>query len=356
MKPQEFDRCFPAIEAAVKAFLSQWGPYANEGGRLRLPTLFNALVEPAWRAYVNTLLPRLSPSVKLIRSVRLICLPGKSGFSNLEQIVKDHVRHAIADRNLSDEQTCVFVATANTIMAALRMCAEKQPKRISFGYDSRRKAGGREFCAFCGVQTELFAAVNSLNKGEVRSMVGLSKEYCSTHKKRNQDGKQNPAYLKAFRDRDRFNEVLRKLDAHNRFEVYLKRKKSGPLSSNFYSLVMAQIDREEDCLPDSTLVPGSPDPDFEPWEYVDVAQMRNTAREIVDLGITDRDMEIIGLLHGGGSMPEIARRLNITQQSLRSTISSRRFRRIPARFRYDKSVRPFATMCGHSDGFMAPPN
>jgi len=102
----------------------------------------------------------------------------------------------LADRKLSDEQTDLFVATANTIMAALQMCAEKQPERVSLGYYSRRKAGGREFCAFCGLQTELSAAVNLLNKGAIRSMVGLSKEYCSTHKKRNQDGKQNPAYLK----------------------------------------------------------------------------------------------------------------------------------------------------------------
>jgi hypothetical protein len=335
-----FDGCRPEVARAIGRVYRDWAPYSNKGGRYRLAALFNEHVAPAWLRYLQSI-PGNSRAGKLLNSIHLICPRGPRGFRTLENVFVTLCRFTVGDPSVTDSMRVELNATQNSVISLLQSCQAKHPLSHGFGDVTRRKFACHEFCKFCGENTELFAAW-SLPQNRRNAMSGLSGEFCKKHKKI-KDGRQNPAYQRAYRNHERFSSVLRSLNAQYQRQTYQRRKTSGPIPSNFYSLVAADLDPSKlefspICFPDGYIVE---DPDFEEWEYMDVSQIRNAARRIVDAGITEAWMKVIVLLHANrdSNQSEIAEKLGMSRQQLWGIVNSKKFQAIPKAFRFDKRRR-----------------
>lgn len=329
-----FKGCSPAIQDAIREVIEKWKPYSNHGGKFRLALLFNSIVEPAWSLYKEAL-PANSIAESFCQSLLMTCPRGRKGFIYLERAIWSLCRSLEGELGISHEQWKTLIATLESLRALSMVCSGKTPIRTRYGDVTRRKSGCQEFCKFCGQPSELYDAYK-INQITQASMAGLSGVFCANHKK-NIGGKPNRQYLLAHRNHRRFEEVQRKLNEQTRYSISQSRKLNGPIASDFYSLVMAEIDPS----PDDQLVEQEPgmvfvNPTMEKWEYWNIRYIRNAARHIVDAGITDKGMGIIALLLSGVSRTEVAKELGITRQSLWNKLHSKRFQSIPRAYRFDK--------------------
>jgi len=332
---EAWDGCFPAVADAVKAVHKCLDRKPKGRKKTQLATLFTQMMAPAWVTYAETI-PAHSISGKVCRSLWLKCPTGTNGFARLDNLVKSIARIVVKDHTVTDDQRNICLATIDTLRDLLQFCDVRAQTKYKYIDPTKRQDGLQELCRFCDKHTELVAARISLKNAQYMNLQ-LSGQFCAIHKRRLQGGEQNPAYRRELRRHARFKEVLKRLQAHNQLGMYLERKKCGPVVSDFYSLLMAEIDPVDDVLPFDLAEPlFCHDPDLASWEYADISLLRKTAREIVELGITENWMKIIAFKHAGLSDSEVARQLGITRQALWSTINSKGFGLIPKRFRFDK--------------------
>jgi hypothetical protein len=330
-KSVDWEGCFPAVERAATAVQVGWEKNPKSGEKRQLAAVFTKRMQPAWRSYVRTL-PKASALGSVCRSLRMVCPPGPHGFKRLDELVKLLVRIADADGAISKPQCAIFIATIDRLRDLLQLFDVRAQTRGRYGDDFHCRDGFEEWCRFCGKHTELHEA---LSKGK-RPYPRLSGLFCEAHKRRLQNGEQNPAYRQAVRSEARFEEVLKGLHRQAQLGSYLNRKKHGPVESDFYSQLMADIDPDEGAFTVDLAVPMVWKTSLlASWEILDISQLRNTAREIVDYGITEKRMQIIALRRSGLGDSEVALRLKMSPQALASAIDSIAFRQIPKRFRSD---------------------
>jgi hypothetical protein len=332
--------CFPAIEHAVKAVQRAWDPYCKTGGEFRLANLFNDLVEPAWRSYVETIPPSTFAG-KVSRNMRMHAPHGSAGFRTLEGALRTQARLVLNDSGFAADGKVVYCATIDTLINLILACDAKPPKKRNILDGIRRRRTGDEFCKFCGEHTELHAAT-SPDAGAWIPLAGLSDEFCARHKKGyevsgDSQKKQNADYFNAKRTYGRFLTVLSNLNRQSRLYKGTSGSSARGSTDRFYALVIGSLEARIKTNPPPTLHfrCDCGDPNCSEWDYVDMGLLRNCARQIVDAGIKDRWMQIIAFKHDGITDAELARGLGLTMHELKSTLMAKRFRQIPKEFRFD---------------------
>ncbi|VVE43775.1 LuxR family transcriptional regulator [Pandoraea soli] len=123
------------------------------------------------------------------------------------------------------------------------------------------------------------------------------------------DGTQNPAYRRAMRSADRFDQELLRL-----------RKQSAKPEK----LRAASGDRAVDRYIQGHVAQKSLQPD-------DKAELRNQARQMADKRLTDRKKAIIMMIAAGQNQSQVAKALGISRQAV-----SKALKATPKDFRLDK--------------------
>lgn len=304
-----WEGCDPNISKAIKRFQEHWRPYSIASRRYHIRRLIKEIIDPAVASYMKTLPARYSGFVAgagtgmaFSEIIRLV------GFDSMVQLQRQLLRQFIKTEDKQDSRDQRFVATIETLAGLVWDCASKRPKKSTVkagvNLNAQRKHG---FCELCGELTEFTsfmatAADDQVNDVELqdRKKLELSHQYCAEHKPILSDGSRNPAYRQAKRSLKQFNLELDRLSRQCVKRTTPQAASGDPLVDRyFHQYILAQ-----------TLQPA------------DKGELRNQARLIVDMKLSDRKKQILILQRDGLNQSEIARKLGVERQTVSKALKS----------------------------------
>jgi len=150
---------------------------------------------------------------------------------------------------------------------------------------------------------------------DVNMKASLSARYCSRHRPKKNDGTWNSNYLRAKRNKAKFEREIFKIKHHTSNVPDISIAKDKGIGDPFLWNLAHQLDI---VLPENE-------------------RIRNLARQLVDAKISIRKRQIIMLLAAGETQSAIARRLGVSRQAISKAIASNTFQRISVMYRLDAS-------------------
>lgn len=294
------DNCSPTVAEALQKFQERWRPYSTASRRYPIMGLIQEVIDPAVATYMATLPTRYSSFV--------VGAGTGTNFSEVIQLVgldamvllqRELLRQFIKTVNRQDSRDQQFIGTIESLANLAWSCACKRPKKATLrGLNGTRS---KIFCRFCGKPAGLkaFADDDSQVRGNDDTL-RLSTKYCADHQPQLPNGTSNPIYRRAKRSVAQFDMELGRLNRQcaNRGTPQAA---SGNLLVDryFHQYMLAQ-----------TVQPA------------DKAELRNQARLIVDLKLSDRKKQILILQRDGLNQSEIARKLGIERQAVSKALKS----------------------------------
>ncbi len=302
--------CAPEIAEAIEEFQLRWHPYSQRSKHYSIIRLIGELIDPAVEAYLNTVpagytdfVPGAGTGVGFSAITRTV------GLKAMARVQRQLLRQFIAtvdEQTPSDQR---FIATIESLIGLVWLCALKQPKKApsnSRFNKNRLRRSPNGFCQFCGNRTELAEFLNSSNPfieddPNETSPVLLSHLYCSKHRPQFQNKDWNPDYKKAKRSLEHFEIELKRLSIQAANRGRLIYQSDDPLIDSYiyHYVIQHQL-----------------------WPE-DEAKLRHHARHMSDLKITDQKKKMIILRRQGHSQAEIAKLIGLTsRQAVSKALSS----------------------------------
>ncbi|MDP9664382.1 UNVERIFIED_ORG: DNA-binding CsgD family transcriptional regulator [Pseudomonas cremoricolorata] len=300
-----WEGCDASVTEALHRFLDRWEPYSTASKRYSIVRLVEELIDPAVAAYAKTLpssyqghIPGAGTNVAFSAIMQLV------GIASMVRLQRQLLRAFILTHDKQSGVDRCFIATLETLIELVMACKRKQPSNKDMGGLNGQRLKG--FCRFCGALAELALFAEGEGQRDIDENVRLSNLYCIAHRPKSPDGSWNPAYRQAMRSVRQFDLELARLSRQCAI-------RTEPLAKSGDELVDAYIFR---YMLGQTL------------QLADEAELRNLARLMVDMKLTDRKKQILALQKFGLNQSEIARRLEIERQAV-----SKALRSIPDCFR-----------------------
>lgn len=230
------------------------------------------------------------------------------GFPAMIRLQRQLLRAFVLTHDQQSKKDRCFIATLETLIELVMACKRKKPSSEDVGGLNNQRLKG--FCRFCGSQAELASFATGEGQRDPDEHLRLSNLYCTTHRPKTHDGSWNPAYRQAKRAVAQFDLELARLSRQCAIRAEPKAKSGDELVDAYIFRYMLS----------RTL------------HLADEAELRNLARLMVDVKLTDRRKQILVLQKFGFNQSEIARRLEIERQAV-----SKALRSIPDCFRLSKA-------------------
>ena len=328
---QVYDGCNTRVAAAIGRFSKRWGRYSIRSRRYPIYVLLADTVDGAWRDYVASLPVDYLGKV-LCEGQLISIIAERNGFSFFDDLFpcivnsiesdrkhaawmksRDGVYPSVGHFNLQVHHE--FKATVSTLRELASKCGGKEPKKIRVGRLNTRRL--RPYCEFCGEPTEMGKVLHggAWPTQDVNMKASLSARYCSRHRPKNHDGPWNSNYLRAKRNKAKFEREIFKIKHHTSNVPDISIAKDKGIGDPFLWNLAHQLDI---VLPENE-------------------RIRNLARQLVDAKISIRKRQIIMLLAAGETQSAIARRLGVSRQAISKAIASNTFQRISVMYRLDAS-------------------
>ena len=304
-----WDGCAPIVSQAIKEFRERWKPYSASSRQYPVAGLIKELIDPAVSAYMTTLpqrylghVPGAGTGVNLSGIIRLV------GLDAMIRVQRELLRRFIKTENKWTARDQRFIATLESLIELVWDCACKRPARskipgehllplLPFGNAQRRQG----FCRFCGALTELASFIKHGNwpQGD-QEKLRLSHRYCAEHRPMLSDGTQNPAYRRAMRSAEHFDQELLRLSKQSAKPEKLRAASGDRAVDRYIQGHVAQ----------KTL------------QFIDTAELRNQARKMADKRLTDRKKAIIMMIATGQNQSQVARALGISRQAVSKALAA----------------------------------
>ncbi len=304
-----WEGCDPDISEAIEHFQERWRPYSTASRRYPIVRLIREVIDPAVATYMNALPARYSSFVSGVgagmnfsETIRLV------GFDTMVRLQRQLLRHFIKTVDRQDSRDQRFVATVESLTSLVWDCACKRPKKSTtttgVNLNAQRKHG---FCELCGELTEFADFMATVADKQVNDIelqdhkkLELSHQYCAKHRPILANDSRNPAYRQAKRSLAQFNLELNRLNRQCAKRATPQAASGDPLVDRyFYHLMLSQT-----------------------VQSADKGELRNQARLMVDLKLSDRKKQILILQWDGLNQSEIARRLGIERQAVSKALKS----------------------------------
>lgn len=277
--------------------------------RYPITRLVEELIDPAVAAYAKEIparyqrhIPGVGTDVAFSAIMKLV------GFPAMIRLQRQLLRAFVLTHDQQSKKDRCFIATLETVIELVMACKRKKPSSEDVGGLNNQRLKG--FCRFCGTQAELASFATGEGQRDPDEYLRLSNLYCTTHRPKTHDGSWNPAYRQAKRAVAQFDLELARLSRQCAIRAEPKAKSGDELVDAYIFRYMLS----------QTL------------HLADEAELRNLARLMVDVNLTDRRKQILVLQKFGFNQSEIARRLEIERQAV-----SKALRSIPDCFRLSKA-------------------
>ncbi|AZE80427.1 hypothetical protein C4J99_4672 [Pseudomonas synxantha] len=277
--------------------------------RYPITRLVEELIDPAVAAYAKEIparyqghIPGVGTDVAFSAIMKLV------GFPAMIRLQRQLLRAFVLTHDQQSKKDRCFIATLETLIELVMACKRKKPSSEDVGGLNNQRLKG--FCRFCGTQAELASFATGEGQRDPDEYLRLSNLYCTTHRPKTHDGSWNPAYRQAKRAVAQFDLELARLSRQCAIRAEPKAKSGDELVDAYIFRYMLS----------QTL------------HLADEAELRNLARLMVDVKLTDRRKQILVLQKIGFNQSEIARRLEIERQAV-----SKALRSIPDCFRLSKA-------------------
>ncbi|MDU9026138.1 LuxR family transcriptional regulator [Pseudomonas corrugata] len=304
-----WEGCDATVSEAIKQFGDRWSAYSTASKRYPIARLVEELIDPAVAAYTEGIptryqghIPGAGTGVAFSAIMKLI------GFPVIIRLQRQLLRAFVLTHDQQSEKDRCFIATLETLIELVMACKSKKPSSEDVGGLNNQRLKG--FCRFCGSQAELASFATGEGQRDPDEHLRLSNLYCTTHRPKTHDGSWNPAYRQAKRAVAQFDLELARLSRQCAIRAEPKAKSGDELVDAYIFRYMLS----------RTL------------HLADEAELRNLARLMVDVKLTDRRKQILVLQKFGFNQSEIARRLEIERQAV-----SKALRSIPDCFRLSKA-------------------
>jgi hypothetical protein len=332
------DNCAAEVASAIERLHDRWGPYSIESTACSLYSLFGEVIIPAITAYLSALPPNhlyrwILPNLSFAKLVRL------GGFSLVGEVVHACLlRYISLARLLRPERyDSQFEETLEALREVARACAAKVPKTtqsdkrranveycrirgvdtdgVSRPKNAKKSSAGSsgfhaEYCEFCGALTEVATRNKGLTERSCKNnKARLSGKYCINHRAKLDDDLWNNQHQSAQRTKSEFETEVTRLSWQ---AVSMSKPNSGtgdPYLDLFYFNAIGHL----------AVFPS------------DSALIRNEARRIVDLNISDKRKRIIAMRTAGYSLAEIA--IEVGANSRQAVAKSLAL--TPSKYRFD---------------------
>ena len=304
-----WEGCDLGISKAIERFQDRWRPYSTASRRYPIVRLIQEVIDPAVVTYMKTLPARYSgfitgvgAGIGFSETIQLV------GFDTMVRLQRQLLRHFIKTVDTQDSRDQRFVATIESLNGLVLDCACKRPKKSTsttgVNLNEQRKHG---FCELCGELTEFAAFMATVADEQVndvelqeRKKLELSHQYCPRHRPILANGRRNPAYRQAKRSVAQFNLELDRLNHQCAKRATPQAASGDPLVDRYF----------HHYLLTQTLQPA------------DKAELRNLARQMVEMKLSDRKKQILILRWDGLNQSEIARKLSIERQAVWKALKS----------------------------------
>lgn len=311
-----WEGCDPAVSEAIGQFQDRWQPYSKHAKRYPIVRLIEELIDPAVAAYSATLpsrylghIPGAGTGVAFSEIIRLI------GLDAMVRLQRQLLRAFVLTEDQQSPRDQRFVATLESLIELVWACNRKRPAKRQVRNTRLNGQRLQGFCRFCGELAELasFAGGNDAPKADdADEKLRLSNLYCVAHRPKLPSNVWNPAYRQAKRSVAQFDLELARLSRQCAMRATPQAKSDDELIDGYiFHYILGQ-----------TLQPA------------DEAELRNRARLMVDLKLSDRKKQILMLQRSGFNQSEIARRLGIERQAVSKAVGS-----IPEIFRLNRPMR-----------------
>ncbi|QPL36711.1 helix-turn-helix domain-containing protein [Thalassospira sp. B30-1] len=304
-----WEGCDAGISKAIEHFQDRWCSYSTASRRYPIRRLIQEVIDPAVATYMKTLPARYAGFVSGVgagmdfsETIRLV------GFDTMVRLQRQLLRHFIKTEDRQDSRDQRFVATIESLTGLVWDCACKRPKKSTtttgVNLNAQRKHG---FCELCGELTEFADFMATVADKQVNDIelqdhkkLELSHQYCAKHRPILANDSRNPAYRQAKRSLAQFNLELDRLNRQCAKRATPQAASGDPLVDRyFYHLMLSQT-----------------------VQSADKGELRNQARLMVDLKLSDRKKQILILQRDGLNQSEIARRLGIERQAVSKALKS----------------------------------
>ncbi|WP_448649092.1 LuxR family transcriptional regulator [Pseudomonas corrugata] len=304
-----WEGCDATVSEAIKQFGDRWSAYSTASKRYSITRLVEELIDPAVTAYAKETparyqghIPGAGTGVAFSAIMKLV------GFPAMIRLQRQLLRAFVLTHDQQSKKDRCFIATLETLIELVMACKRKKPSSEDVGGLNNQRLKG--FCRFCGSQAELASFATGEGQRDPDEHLRLSNLYCTTHRPKTHDGSWNPAYRQAKRAVAQFDLELARLSRQCAIRAEPKAKSGDELVDAYIFRYMLS----------RTL------------HLADEAELRNLARLMVDVKLTDRRKQILVLQKFGFNQSEIARRLEIERQAV-----SKALRSIPDCFRLSKA-------------------
>ncbi|WP_124401826.1 LuxR family transcriptional regulator [Pseudomonas synxantha] len=304
-----WEGCDATVSEAIEQFGDRWRAYSMASKRYPITRLVEELIDPAVAAYAKEIparyqghIPGVGTDVAFSAIMKLV------GFPAMIRLQRQLLRAFVLTHDQQSKKDRCFIATLETLIELVMACKRKKPSSEDVGGLNNQRLKG--FCRFCGTQAELASFATGEGQRDPDEYLRLSNLYCTTHRPKTHDGSWNPAYRQAKRAVAQFDLELARLSRQCAIRAEPKAKSGDELVDAYIFRYMLS----------QTL------------HLADEAELRNLARLMVDVKLTDRRKQILVLQKIGFNQSEIARRLEIERQAV-----SKALRSIPDCFRLSKA-------------------
>lgn len=301
-----WEGCDASVSEALHRFLDRWEPYSTASKRYSIVRLVEELIDPALAEYAETLpsryqghIPGAGTNVAFSTIMQLV------GIAAMVRLQRQLLRAFVLTHDKQSGDDRGFIATLETLIELVLACKRKQPSNKDMGGLNGQRLKG--FCRFCGARAELALFAEGEGQRDLEEHLRLSNLYCTTHRPKTPDGRWNPAYRQAMRSVAQFDLELARLSRQCAIRAEPKAKSGDELVDAYIFRYMLS-------------------------QTLHLAELRNLARLMVDMKLTDRRKQILVLQKFGFNQSEIARRLEIERQAV-----SKALRSIPDYFRLSKA-------------------
>lgn len=299
-----WDGCAPTVAEAIGLFQDRWQPYSKTAKRYPITRLIEELIDPAVAAYSTTLptrylghIPGAGTGVAFSEIIRLV------GLDAMVRLQRQLLRAFVLTE---DQQSAIdqqFIATLESLIELVGASNRKQPAKSQVRNTRLNGQRLQGFCRFCGELAELasFAGGSDAPKvDDADEKLRLSNLYCVAHRPKLPSEVWNSAYRQAKRAVAQFDLELTRLSRQCAVRGTPQAKSGDELVDGYiFHYILGQ-----------TLQPA------------DESELRNRARLMVDLKLSDRKKQILMLQRSGFNQSEIARRLGIERQAVSKAVAS----------------------------------
>ncbi|NMX80969.1 LuxR family transcriptional regulator [Pseudomonas sp. WS 5503] len=294
-----WEGCDTTVSEAIERFSDHWSPYSTASKRFPIARLIEEQIDQAVAVYAEGLparylghIPGAGTGVSFSGIMTLVGLPA------MARLQRQLLRTFVMTHDQQSENDRCFIATLETLIELVMACDRKKPASKDVrGLNGQRLKG---FCRFCGATAELTSVTDEGHQRDSNDKLRLSNLYCTTHRPKTHDGSWNPAYRQAKRSVVQFDLELARLSRQCAM-------RAEPQAKSGDELVDAYIFR---YMLSQTL------------HLADEAELRNLARLMVDMKLTDRRKQILVLKKLGFNQSDIARRLEIERQAVSKALRS----------------------------------